>query len=310
MTNKKPLFFVGGGLVLAAVFAASFFILFAKESIEGKVMVVQRNAEVRKLALVRIYAVSESDAQVWHDDVIRRCRGILDASVSRRAGGAVERKRIVAENDSMIRRYEELLDAAVEMRDFSREFWIVDPNQPTKKNKFFEKIALPGMPSSREVEEDAMSSRWDRCYEALRRSVVPELEARLQRARERKESELKDHDAALARDLSELKRALQKAMSFESLTEIPDGIRIASSVLSDDNGEYRLKVPKGRYYLFARGSRTVFDKEEKYYWVKKVSAPSDESTRCLLGNNNMLDGDENHLWSDLEPLLRNHAELK
>lgn len=92
MTNKRPVFLVGGGFLLAAVFTASIFIIFAKESIGGKVMVVQRNAEVRKLALVRIYAVSESDAQVWHDDVIRRCRGILDASASRRSGGAVERR--------------------------------------------------------------------------------------------------------------------------------------------------------------------------------------------------------------------------
>ena len=310
MINKKPIFYLGAGFVLAAVMVALLFMFFAKESIQGKVMVVQRNAEVRKLALVRIYAVSESDAQVWHEDVVRRCRGILDASASRRSDGAVERKRIISEYDSMIRRYEELLDAAIEMRDFAREFWIVDPNQPTKKKRFFERIALAGMPSSREVEEDAMSSKWDRCYEALRRSVVPELEARLQRARERKDSELTAHDTAVARDLSEFRKALEKAMSFESLTEIPDGVRIASSVLSDDKGEYALKVPKGRYYLFARGSRTVFDKEEKYYWVKKVAAPSDESSRCLLGNNNMLDGEENHLWSDLESLLRNHAELK
>ena len=140
--------------------------------------------------------------------------------------------------------------------------------------------------------------------------MVPELQSRLQRANERKEAELKAHDTSVARDLSEFRKSLTRAMSFESLTEIPSGVKVASSVLTDDKGEYSLRVPKGGYYLFARGSRTVFDKEERYYWVKKINVPSDESERCLLGNNNMLDGDESHLWSDIGSLFRSHAELK
>lgn len=300
---------VAGSVVFAAV-AVGLASLLSGEKISGKVMVVQRNAEVRKLALVRIRAVSAAEARLWHDRVIRECRGILDASASRKASGDRERKAIASANDSMIRRCEQLLDAAVEMRDMSREFWIVDPNQPTKKKRFFEMIATKGIPSSREVEDDALSSKWDRCYESLRHSVVPELESRLRRANERKEAELKAHDASLAHDLEEFRKAFVRATSYESLTEIPDGVEVASSVLSDDNGEYSLKVPKGEYYLFAKGRRAILDKEEKYYWVKKVTVPSDESSRCLLGNNNMVDGEEAHLWSDLELLLKNHAVLK
>jgi len=310
MDKKKLTIIAVAGVTLLALSAVFLARWLSAETVSGKVMVVQRNAEVRKLALVRIYAVSEAEAKTWHDSVIRECRSILDASANRRASGVEERKRILDENDSMIRRCESLLDLAVEMRELSREFWIVDPNQPTKKKRFFEMIATKGVPSSREVEDDAMSSRWDRCYESLRHSVVPELQSRLQRANERKEAELKAHDTSVARDLSEFRKSLTRAMSFESLTEIPSGVKVASSVLTDDKGEYSLRVPKGGYYLFARGSRTVFDKEERYYWVKKINVPSDESERCLLGNNNMLDGDESHLWSDLGSLFRSHAELK
>jgi hypothetical protein len=310
MDKKKLTIIAVAGVTLLALGAVFLSRWLSTETVSGKVMVVQRNAEVRKLALVRIYAVSEAEAKVWHDSVTRECRSILDASANRRSSGVEERKRIVDENDSMIRRCESLLDLAVEMRELSREFWIVDPNQPTKKKRFFEMIATKGVPSSREVEDDAMSSRWDRCYESLRHSVVPELQSRLQRANERKEAELKAHDTSVARDLSEFRKSLTRAMSFESLTEIPSGVKVASSVLTDDKGEYSLRVPKGGYYLFARGSRTVFDKEERYYWVKKINVPSDESERCLLGNNNMLDGDESHLWSDLGSLFRSHAELK
>jgi hypothetical protein len=310
MNKKNITIFVTLGLLLVVALATVLFGLLSKEVISGKVMVVQRNAEVRKLALVRVYAVSEAEAKKWHDSVLRECRNILDASANRRASGVEERRRIIEENDSSIRRNEDLLDAAIEMRDLAREFWIVDPNQPTKKKRFFEVTASKGVPSGREVEADAMASRWDRCYESLRHSVVPELQERLQKANARKVAELSLHDAEVARDLTELRKALKKAMSHDSLTDIPSDVPVTSSVLSDDKGDYTIRVPKGGYYLFARGSRTVFDKEERYYWVKKVIVPSDESVRCLLGNNNMLDGDEAHLWSDLEYLLRNHAELK
>lgn len=310
MSKKNAIVFCVLGLLLVAAVAAFLFSLLSREVVSGKVMVVQRNAEVRKLALVRIYAVSGDEAKKWRDNVLRECRGILDASASRRAAGADERRRIIDEHDSLIRRNELLLGTAIEMRDLAREFWIIDPNQPTKKKRFFEINVSKDLPSSREVELDAMASRWDRCYESLRHSVVPELEQRLKRANERKVAELALHDTTLERDLSDLRKALNKAMSYDSLTDIPDGVPVTSSVLSDDKGEFTVKVPKGEYYLFARGSRTVFDKQERYYWVKKVVVPSDESVRCLLGNNNMLDGDEAHLWSDLESLLRNHAELK
>jgi len=310
MSKKSITILAVAGLLLAITACTVLVNWLSREAISGKVMVVQRNAEVRKLALVRIYAVPEVEAKSWRDDVLRECRKILDDSANRRAAGIAERKRIIEENDASIRRNESLLAAAIEMRDLAREFWIVDPNQPTKKKRFFETITMKGVPSSREVEDDAMSARWDRCYESLRHSVVPELQERLKRSNERKVSELKIHDETVAHDLSELRKALNKAMSFESLTDIHKHVPVSSSVLSDDNGDFTIRVPKGDYYLFARGSRSVFGKEERYYWVKRIKVPSDESERCLLGNNNMLDGDETHLWSDLEYLLRNHAELK
>jgi hypothetical protein len=310
MNKKNVTILATLGLLLVIALAIVLFGWLSKEVVSGKVMVVQRNAEVRKLALVRVYAVSEAEAKKWRDNVFRDCRNILDASANRRAAGIEERRRILAENDSSISRNELLLGEAVEMRDLAREFWIVDPNQPTKKKRFFEMISSKVVPSSREIEDDAMATRWDRCYESLRHSVVPELQQRLQRANERKEAELTLHDTTVARDLADLKKALNRAMSYEALTDIPSGVPVTSSVLSDDKGDFTIRVPKGDYYLFARGSRTVFDKDERYYWVKKVAVPSDESVRCLLGNNNMLDGEEAHLWSDLESLLRSHAELK
>mgnify|MGYP000096940592 CR=1 FL=1 len=125
MDKKKLTIFAVAGVVLLTVCSVFLTNWLSKETVSGKVMVVQRNAEVRKLALVRIYAVSEAEARAWHDSVTRECRSILDASANRRASGVEERKRIMDENDSMIRRCESLLNIAVEMRELSRELLAV-----------------------------------------------------------------------------------------------------------------------------------------------------------------------------------------
>ena len=132
MNKKNVTIFATLGLLLVVALTVVLFGWLSQEIISGKVMVVQRNAEVRKLALVRVYAVSEVEAKKWRDNVFQNCRNILESSANRRAAGIEERRRILAENDSLIRRNELLLGEAIEMRDLAREFWIVDPNQPTK----------------------------------------------------------------------------------------------------------------------------------------------------------------------------------
>ncbi len=284
--------------------------LFSKTEISGKIMVVQRNAEVRKLALVKVHVVPSEEAHAWRDSVSERCRRILEQSARCRENSESEKMALALDYDTRIRRLESLLGSATEIRDAAREFWLVDPNQPTKKRRFFEVVARDGMPSSKDVEQHAMAAKWDRCYEVLRNGVVPELELSLSSLKDRKDRELRRMDDELKKDLSELRRRFDEATSYDGLTEIPGHLKVAGTVVSDDNGEFSINVPPGDYYLVARGARTVFDKEERYYWAKKVTVPSDESERCLMGNHSMLDGEEPSLWNGLQELIRNYSAQK
>lgn len=296
-------------VLLGALAVFGYRVVFCEE-IRGRVMVVQRDAEVKKLALIKIYAISSANGDKWRKNIADKCRKILDETGVYRKDSSESRKRIIAENDSSIERLTTLLHAAVESRDAAREFWIVDPNQPLKKRRFFEAMVMNGFPSAKTIEDDALSSKWDRCYEALRIAVVPELEEKLARAESRKVSELNRHDQQLSEKLEEFGAAYSKELSFESLTEIPIDVRVAAEGISDDNGDFALSLPVGEYYLIARGSRRVFDSDEHYYWAHKVTVPSDKAKRCLMGNNNMMSGPESNMWTDLTTLIKSQKELK
>lgn len=298
---------------MVALFVAAILFVYKSvfsEEVRGRVMVVQRNAEVKRLALIKVYAITAGEAEVWRSAVINNCRKLADGRADFISTSASERKGIINENDSSIERLERLLFAAIECRDASREFWIVDPNQPSKKNRFFEKIVMPGFPSAKDIEHEALKSRWDRCYEVLRSSVVPELESSLAKAKARKVAELRRHDSEVHERLTRFRDEFSRMLSHESLTEIPSTVKKVYPGISDDNGEFSIRLPMGSYYLIARAERRVFDTDERYYWARPVSVPSDESLRCLMGNNNMLSGPDKNLWSDLEELIRAQVEEK
>lgn len=313
MLSRNKIILIGGGLLTVALLLAAVVFIYKRvfsEEVRGRVMVVQRNAEVKRLALIKVHAVTASEADAWRASVVNRYRQLAEKMADYVSLSASERKGIVSENDSSIDRLDRLLSAAIECRDASREFWIVDPNQPSKKNRFFERIVMPGIPSANVIEQDALHSRWDRCYEALRNSVVPELEAALDKAKARKAAELKHHDAEVHERLAQFRDELSRMLSPDSLTEIPSTVRKIYSGISDDNGDFSIRLPIGDYYLIARAERRVFDTDERYYWVRPVSVPSDESMRCLMGNNNMLGGPDKNLWTDLGELIRTQMEEK
>jgi hypothetical protein len=313
MNLKNKLLIVVGGLFLAAVVVGVGIFLYNSifsEEVKGRIMVVQRDAEVKRLALVKVFAVTAKDADNWRSLVIDKYRSILDRQTEYLAISSQERRTTVSENDSSITRLDKLLSSAYECRDSAREFWIVDPNQPKKKRRFFEIMVMPDFPSAKQIEQEALSSRWEKCYEALRNSVVPELELAHARAVSRKESELKRHDAEVSEKLSEFRSERERCLSYESLTEIPDSVKKVYAGISDDNGDFSIRLPVGDYYLVARSQRRVFDSNEYYYWVRPVSVPSDESKRCLMGNNNMLGAGDRNLWTDLENLTKSQSEKK
>ncbi len=313
MTSKNKLLIAVGGLLLAAVVVGTGIFLYKSifsEEVKGRMMVVQRDAEVKRLALVKVYAITAKDAHAWRSAVINKYLSIVDKQAEYVAISSQERRTIVRENDSSVARLEKLLSSAYECRDSAREFWIVNPNQPTKKRRFFEIMVTPGFPSAKQIEQEALASKWDKCYEALRNSVVPELELAHARAVSRKDSELNKHDSEVSTKLSEFRSERERCLSYESLTDIPDSVNKVYAGISDDNGDFSVRLPVGDYYLVARGQRRVFDSNEYYYWVRPVSVPSDESKRCLMGNNNMLGAGDRNLWTDLEDLIKSQSEKK
>jgi hypothetical protein len=61
----------------------------------------------------------------------------------------------------------------------------------------------------------------------------------------------------------------------------------AVSTVTNADGKFLLKLPQGgRYAIFAKGQRSVGDKEEKYFWLEIVELKT-ENQNLILSNNNL-----------------------
>lgn len=58
-------------------------------------------------------------------------------------------------------------------------------------------------------------------------------------------------------------------------------------VVSDSEGKFSVKLPRGEYYLAAEAERDVFGKTENYQWTIPVSADK-EKISVSMNNQNML----------------------
>lgn len=104
--------------------------------------------------------------------------------------------------------------------------------------------------------------------------------------------ELRGHRYALEEREEVLTVAKQKAraslldISADNLyfRDLPVGVATAKT---DADGEFSMRLRRGKYALGAKASRQAMDRTEEYYWLVWVTL-SGKSTRVFLSNDNLL----------------------
>ena len=301
-TNMRGKFWIPLALLATCAFLACAYFsyrYFFCDKIVGKVIVVQRDAYANRMALIKVVAIRKADALAWRDRVVRNVYSLNEEirQEQQDAKGRIEANRKYY--DEKIRAIGVTKDAYLRAKDLAKHVWLVDAADDASKTKFFALIAMKGLPRASEVEALAISSRWQEALELMKNELIPDLERQAQALT--KESEEQERSIFLESGVKvrEFRENLRRMVSPETLAYVPDHVPVADSDITDESGQYSLRLPRGDYYVFAHGSRKVYAATENYSWAVPVSVPSRQSEKCLLGNMNLVGQGSGDLWEGL-----------
>lgn len=300
-----------GALAFLGLSAAAGYHFLYLETISGKVLIVQQNAHANKMALVEVVAISREEAHAWRDGVARDCFWILEEKRKEEAAGEERLRAARAAADRRALEQEGHIARLRQLQFLARKGWEAEGAEATEhKRRFFLLIAEARRPELAAIEAQAMASSWQDAFMSLKHEVIPEAERELAEMRAKAERNLAEIAVEIASAAEAHDRKLVRTVSMDNLSTIPQTVRIAAVDRTDDTGEFKLRVPRGDYYIIASGERDVFSRTERYNWAQPVSAPSRTSEKCLLGNMNLVEATDDDLWEQLRNQVGNMRTAK
>lgn len=275
--------------------------MLSKSQISGKVLIVQRDAEVKKLALIELSAVSASDVARWKADINENLRLAVGEihRVQREASLTESEFREIGEK--RVANSLECIEKAKEATESARRIWLIERNSEALRKRFHELLTNAQIPGSNELIEMAKNENWQDAYTMLTTLSLPEAERINRLASLDYSKQMTAHHDATRKKLDGMRAALDDLIPSPTVKALPSDIEVHAKDITDDTGSFVLNVLPGDYFIFAEGSRAVFSKTEHYFWAHPIKVPSQESQKCLIGNLN-LNGEstlKDDLWYEL-----------
>ena len=310
-SSKKPLLWVG--VVVAILAAVGGAVVFLKERavaaekeraatalqvISGKILIVQKNAEVRKLALVRIDVIRKEDALQWLstaqpavDSMVASVRSFIDKS-------STNAERLSSESLSLASGFESkasemgslsfnLMALEVGMRQARNGGRVTELDE--KRDDIRKKITSLAKYLPADFSSQFEAGANQRVYAQALAAQGRGFGALLREAREVAEKPEKDM-STLARSIRAYSTKFDSDIK-ELMYSPPVSVKRVASATSDGDGLFALKVPPGEYYAIATSSRHVGSTTEQYYWAMKFIVRAEGDNAIMLGNQNLESSD-------------------
>lgn len=288
--------------VLALATLAGAFVVWQKRSpqaVQGKILIVQKNAEVRKLALVKVDILDQEQKQRWAAVSKAKLNAHLDDSSRSVQQLKTKAKAALQDIPEMTRRYENLshslykVGANAILLNIDRSNrtsalgpketeWMNEMTEHIKKTKFLLPMEIDDLVANREFFKIYLAARYDgfRNLESLSKNDGPSKSLAL--------LELADEAKSLGEAFTETARLI--------MYSAPSNIVRAGTETSDGDGQFVVKLVPGEYTFIASSSRQVANSEEKYYWAMDFSVVAAGDNKIMLGNQNLESGDPRSHW--------------
>jgi hypothetical protein len=271
----------------------------APQTVQGKILIVQKNAEVRKLALVKVDILDNQQKQRWAALSKASLNANLDDTSRALNQLKAKAKGVLQDIPELTDRYVSLSDSLYKIganaillnigsRNRTSELgpreseWMREMTENIRKAKFL----LP-----QDIDEMVSSRNFFRIYLAARSEGYGNLGKLASNDGPGKSLAL----AELAEDAKKLGEAFTETARIIMYSAPQDIVR-AGTETSDGDGQFEVKLAPGEYTFIASSSRQVANAEEKYYWAVDFSVVASGDNRIMLGNQNLESGDPRSHW--------------
>jgi hypothetical protein len=269
------------------------------QSVQGKILIVQKNAEVRKLALVKVDILEKEQKLRWAAVSKAKLNAHLDDSSRSVNQLKAKAKETLQDIPEMTLRYESLsqslfnIGANALLLNINRSNrtsalgpketeWMNEMTDHVKKAKFLLPLDIDEMVANREFFKIYLAARYDgfRNLESHSKNDGPGKSLALR--------ELADDAKNLGESFTETARVI--------MYSVPQDILRAGTETTDGDGQFTVKLAPGEYTFIASSSRQVANSEEKYYWALDFTVTSSGDNKIMLGNQNLESGDPRSHW--------------
>jgi hypothetical protein len=269
------------------------------QSVQGKILIVQKNAEVRKLALVKVDILEKEQKLRWAAVSKAKLNAHLDDSSRSVNQLKAKAKETLQDIPEMTLRYESLtqslfnIGANALLLNINRSNrtsalgpketeWMNEMTEHVRKAKFLLPLEIDDLVASRDFFKIYLAARYDgfRNLESFSKNDGPGKSLAL--------VELAEDAKKLGESFTETARVI--------MYSVPQDILRAGTETSDGDGQFMVRLAPGEYTFVASSSRQVANSEEKYYWAMDYSVVSSGDNKIMLGNQNLESGDPRSHW--------------
>jgi len=248
--------------------------------VQGSVFIVTNGAENYKLGLVKITAIPEVEIKPFIENKksligteTAKLRNDLDSIKARIATAQ-------ANYDELKRNYDLLngqkKDLETQQSGLSAGF-----------SSYILESCYSDYATADMVEECRKQVRIGKQIDALSKRIAA-METRLTKA----SSAMADSERNLNSEKSKLDEVTSKVKNYLTPEYLLDGLpEGAIKSITDADGKFSMKLPRGKYVLVASAQRRVFNITENYNWVVWIDVVGAEAKQITLSNQNMLGED-------------------
>jgi len=284
---------VAGGVILIKSKA-----VVAEQQVSGKILIVQNNAEVRKLALVKIEVLTKAEALKWHASAQPAAEAALKKYKAELEGLSREAFQAVEDSMTLSSRYSQkssdmhqlafqliYLESSMRLARRGGQIRGIDETRDQIASLIPSvKDYLPG-----DFEKEYKMNANQRVYSlalAAKGGGFRALKKEASAASEPPERRMVEAIEALDMSSRKFDREIKEIMFAP-----PTSNKRLAAATSDGDGLFSFKLPPGEYYALATSSRQVGGRTETFNWVVGFTVTSERENAIILGNQNIESAD-------------------
>jgi hypothetical protein len=248
--------------------------------IQGSVFIVTKGADNYKLGLVKVTAIPESEIKPF----IENKKSLINTETAKLK---TDLDSVKSQIETAQAKYNELKTAYDSLNGQKKDLENQQSSLSGEFNSYYLSTCYSDYATVDMIAECRKQVQIGKQLDALNKKLSG-FESRVSKA----QATMSESEKALNAEKAKLDGVLEKVKNYLTPEYLMDGLPEGNiKSVTDADGKFSMKLPRGKYVLVASAQRRVFSSTEDYHWLVWVDATGSEPKQITLSNQNMLGED-------------------